>query len=64
MKNEIKQRDDIKIGDDTLSAYCIEANGELVVVMALNISDACDKLDVLGIVKYGFVNHKSIPIIY
>jgi hypothetical protein len=47
-----------------LSAYYMIVDNEPTVVMAENISDACDKLDELGALEYEFVHAKNITIVH
>ena len=63
-KYVIKRTEALHIGDVMLSAYYAIVDNEPTVVMALNISDACDKLDELGVLEYEFVHAKSITIVH
>lgn len=58
-----EKKDSIKLEGDLISAYMVIADNEPVVVLALNISDACEKLEILGVSTYTFTHSKSIDII-
>ena len=60
----VKRAEALNIADVILSAYYVIADNEPTVVMALNIGDACDKLDKLGVHKYEFVSPTCITIVY
>ena len=45
------------------TAYTVKADGEIYIVIADNMADACDKLDAKGFETYWFVEHKSIQVI-
>ena len=66
--NEAKKIDKQQCNGDLpcvmLSAYYMIVDNEPTVVMAENISDACDKLDELGALEYEFVHAKSITIVH
>jgi len=60
----IKRTEALHIGSVMLSAYYVIVDNEPTIVMAENISDACDKLDELGVLEYEFIHAKSIAIVH
>jgi len=45
------------------TAYRVKADGEIYIVVADNMAEACDKLDANGFETYEFVEHKSFEVI-
>lgn len=58
-----EKKDCIKLDGELISAYMVIADNEPIIVMAINIADACEKLEELGVSTYSFTHGKSIDII-
>jgi hypothetical protein len=61
---KLKQGKKLPIDSVVLSAYYVNPMGEPIIVLADNISDACDKLDKAGIKDYIFVHSHSFDVVH